>query len=204
LVTLDKEHSSVADVTCRKCHPVGAHAAIELKLKEPACTECHQEHRPEASLVAVSDNACTLCHQGLDTETTKSEDAKLSFELKIRQFEEGEGGHPQFAIHRDNASVGERHALRRLATFADGNWIDRGGLVNFNHQLHLDPKRLRELAGDKRQAVEKPACADCHEMDPNGDMRPIVYEQHCRKCHPLQLAIVDGQEQDLPHSSVEE
>jgi hypothetical protein len=203
LFTLSHEYTSVSNDTCQNCHKVGTHAAEAVGLQEPRCTECHQEHRPETSLVALADNACTRCHRDLVSETETSEGAKFSFVSEIRQFSD----HPEFAVLRNGADgangVGKEHAALRLARFDNDRWVDRGGM-KFNHQLHLDSKKLHELIGDKRQAVKEPKCADCHETDADGDMRPIVYEQHCRKCHPLTLAILDGQEQELPHSSVEE
>jgi predicted CXXCH cytochrome family protein len=203
LVTLSEAHPSVSDATCAKCHPVGMHAGKELD--EPDCTDCHQEHRPERSLVAMADSACTRCHRDLESAPTASK-LENSFAANIRRFEAGDGGHPEFAVLRNSDDgVGAQHEARRLATFAKdanggGRWVDRGGLVKFNHQLHLDPK---QSLGPDRKPVTL-TCASCHVTDTDGYMRPIVYEQHCRECHPLRLASLDKQGQDLPHSTVEE
>jgi predicted CXXCH cytochrome family protein len=194
---------SVSNQTCNECHHAATHATVEFK--EPNCTTCHQEHRPDTSLVAVPDVACTGCHANLKSAMQK-ENVAIGFAPNIRQFEAGDGGHPEFAILRDNKDdVSERHAALRLATFipnkeGGGHWIDRGGLTKFNHQLHLDPKQ--SLGLDRKPVTKQ--CVDCHVTDADGSMRPIVYEAHCRECHPLTLASLEEGKQDLPHSTVEE
>jgi predicted CXXCH cytochrome family protein len=200
LTTLSDVHHSVSDLACQKCHAAARHAIISLA--EPACVVCHQEHRPEKTLVEVADSACTSCHRDLPTLGL----ADVSFAPKIRQFETGAGGHPEFSLLRTDANaVGTRHEARVVARFIDaemggGAWRDRGGL-KFNHRVHLDPAGVLNPAREQVQLV----CSDCHvSYTDGGYMRPVEYEKHCTKCHPLSLAAPFSELGQLPHSSVDE
>lgn len=71
--------------------------------------------------------------------------------------------HPQFTPLRDGA---QDHAALR-----------------FNHRLHLSSKDVNEVL----------TCASCHVVDRDGRyMQPIVFEQHCQRCHELKVT------QDVP------
>jgi predicted CXXCH cytochrome family protein len=132
-------------------------------------------------------------------------DAAVSFVSSIRQFEAGTGGHPEFAILRpSDDDAGSRHEAHQRAAFVDADgkskWVDRGGLTKFNHRHHLDPAGVL----DRHRKAIRLACADCHVSGDDGYMLPNLYEQHCRKCHPLTMASVLRENSELPHSTIEE
>ena len=200
LTTLSDEHHSVSDDTCAKCHSAGPHAPFTLA--EPACAACHQEHRSEKRLTDVADGACIRCHQDL----TSTANAAASFSPKIRQFEAGTSGHPEFALLRSSVeTIGPRHGVRTVAKYIDaadgrGKWVDRG-VLKFNHRVHLDPAGV--LNPDRKRTVM--SCSSCHQSEHDGGyMKPIQYELHCASCHPLPLSGPFSEPTKLPHSSVEE
>lgn len=195
LATLSNKPHSVSNDACQKCHRAATHATIPLT--EPACVDCHQEHRPEKRLVELADSDCTQCHQNLKQATPTA----VSFLPEISQFEAGAGGHPEFALLRSTSDRVGRNAAHLIAQFDPGKrkWVDRGGL-KFTHRLHLDPSRM---LGPDRKPIQL-GCADCHVSGSDGYMQPIVYEQQCRKCHPLKLVEPFSELGELPHSSVEE
>jgi hypothetical protein len=201
LATLSAAHRSVSDAACQKCHQAAPH--VPNLLVDEACARCHQEHRPEQSLTQLADSNCTQCHANLDVHL-----AGASFIAPVTQFAAGDGGHPEFAVLRADASgVGPRHRARQVASFApnaagQGQWLDRGRL-KFNHARHLAANGVFDADGKAVQLV----CADCHVPDSAGAyMMPIHHETHCARCHrillgaPLDLDV----DRDLPHADVEQ
>src|SRR5439155_21691616 len=71
------------------------------------------------------------------------------------------------------------------------------GTIRFNHQVHLAPEGVLELAPDQAATGRslnrtKLSCDDCHQFGSAGRvMLPIRYEPHCLRCHPLYVQ-VDG------------
>ena len=200
LVTLDASHYSVPDAACQKCHHPADHVAGLVPSGH--CASCHQEHRTESELTAVADSHCTQCHRDLQL----PDGAAVSFVSAIETCDEGKAGHPEFALHRStDGAVGPRHGARKLAVFVTGDdqharWLDRGG-VKFNHQLHLNPAGVKAPGRE----LEILTCASCHVPEENGRiMRPIVYESHCQRCHPLRLSEQLSGLGEAPHGSVDE
>jgi predicted CXXCH cytochrome family protein len=195
LRTFSSAPHSVSNTACQKCHRAAPHTAISMN--EPACVTCHQEHRPQQRLIELTSSDCTQCHQNLRTASS----SPVSFVTQIGHFEDGAGGHPEFAVLRSTPEPAGRNAAHLVAQFDPGKreWVDRGGL-KFTHRLHLDPKRV---LGPDRKPVRL-GCSDCHVRGSDGYMQPIVYEQQCRKCHALKLVEPFSALGELPHSKVEE
>jgi hypothetical protein len=178
--------NSVPDSKCLDCHKDAAdhHTNQVFKGKQgaaPFCADCHFEHRGRSQLTATSDRHCVQCHGNLETSPPKT----TQYDTKITRFD---GGHPEFAILREK--------------------ITSKPLLNFDHQLHLNPesvpgkvaklwpeqvKRFLKAKGNKEHATRGALqCTDCHEVDAVGRlMLPIDYVKHCQTCHALNWAFDD-------------
>jgi hypothetical protein len=195
LATLSDAHHSVSDAACQACHKASAH--VTSGLAEPACASCHQEHRPGHSLTDLADTSCTQCHGDLTARSSST-----GFHATIAQFAEGNSGHPEFELLRaGDAAVSANHRTHEVGVLvssdAETRWLDRGGL-KFNHQHHLDPAKILDPSTRKSVTL---TCADCHTPEADGAyMKPIVYERHCARCHPLKLGTLG----EFPHASVEQ
>lgn len=201
LVSLDNSATSTPDAACIQCHagPIhNEHPAATMT----RCAHCHREHHGEAALAAIDDRFCTACHADLP----ESDAAPLHFAGRIASFAE----HPEFAIFRADVATADAgsesgHGAHRVAEFdasADPpKWRDRAA-IRFNHAKHMRPSDARgtPMPGGGFARLD---CDSCHQGDNAGRyMRPIVYEQHCARCHPLkydaQLQLGDA----LPHRDV--
>ena len=132
--------------------------------------------------------------------------------------------HPQFAILRrwppdqqlgaSTASTVKTSSVAWLEP-SSGTWTDKTQL-KFSHQEHLASLLPRWKHGTDEAIPPQPTklnCADCHEPDANGQyMQPIVYEKHCRDCHPLRFSskldlgnVLNSNDRrhDLPHETLE-
>jgi hypothetical protein len=186
--------TTVSDEACIACHHQTPHANIpapaELSLRlgplqgapaplhgtsaaVVACARCHREHRPKASsrgkhsLTHVATGHCVDCHGDLK----RMDGAVPTIAVKVTSFARDEhdakGTHPEI------------------------NWPKDTGTVRFNHDLHTQQGVLRRN-GER----EKLACASCHKSSPSDDseengryMKPVKYDLHCARCHPLSVAI---------------
>jgi hypothetical protein len=133
------------------------------------CASCHHEHRGHAALARVADSQCTSCHADLTCDNGKTP----SFAAHVTGFTEGK--HPEFRLWREGTPTDP-------------------GTIEFSHKKHLGPLR------DPKDCEEKVRldCHSCHEMDEAGRyMRPIHYDRHCIKCHPLSVQLVGDGKADL-------
>ncbi|MFO0845403.1 MAG: cytochrome c3 family protein [Gemmataceae bacterium] len=159
---------SISDEKCLSCHagPLhNQHAAMDR------CVGCHKEHRGHAALVRIDDRKCVACHADLKREDGSPPERAAH----VTAFSQGR--HPEFRVREDPATV------------------------RFNHQYHLvDLPRYREALaakddeGARRRlrslGAEPLTCAGCHRMDDDGRyMRPVSYNDHCRRCHPLSVGV---------------
>jgi hypothetical protein len=184
LTTLDNNARSVRDNDCQTCHLQRGddHHKLPDNVTAPACATCHQEHRGKTSLSEVADAFCIQCH-GSDVHSVVKNFAGNIDSFKV---------HPEFATHRDSQ-------------------VDDTAL-KFSHEGHLKPLLVPagyphpaedQAAGDGPNRVQL-GCADCHQPDAAGQyMSPIVYEDHCAKCHPLQFSGKITSDQPLPHESLD-
>ena len=126
-----------------------------------ACVSCHHEHRGHAALVRVPDPKCTACHENL-----RREDGSTSpFAGRVVRFD-ATGGHPPFREREDP------------------------GTLKFNHAVHLAENGVLVKHGP--QEFEKLRCASCHDQDAGGKtMKPISFDAHCKKCHPITVPVAD-------------
>ena len=153
--------SSVPDAACENCHDGPAHVseeiAAKLSVQTERCGECHLEHQGNLSLASVADRHCTVCHSSVGP----AGEGLRADASEISSFREG--GHPDFP---------------------DPSRTDTRPLL-LNHAAHMpvEPKKIRN--------IELPMkCSDCHMTDrasATGDLLPVTFEDHCRKCHEQEL-----------------
>lgn len=156
--------SSVPDHKCQACHEGSHHNPGHAEMG--TCVSCHREHRGHAALVRIPDTQCTACHDKLrrsDGSASDYADHAVSFDSR--------GGHPPF---------------RRWS----GSEEKDPGTLKFDHAVHLvEAGVLVQHAPEKYEKLE---CNACHESDSAGRyMKPISFDAHCKKCHPLSVQI-DG------------
>jgi len=153
--------SSVPNGACTKCHDGSPHVSADFRpskqLREPSCGQCHVEHNGMVSLAAVPDGNCTQCHASLSS---------LGPSVHVQDTEVSsfrEQNHPDFP---------------------DPNKKDARPL-RLNHAVHV-PAEAKQIRN-----IELPMkCGDCHETDrgsPTGDLIPVTFEKHCRRCHEGEL-----------------
>ncbi len=159
--------ASVSDKRCNECHHGAPHHG-----KEPACASCHAEHREHEMLAThVADRNCVECHGERDY--VHPMDVKRPF--PITHFNRD---HPPFMPSAKEATDPAK--------------------IKFNHKAHLDLdldalRVANETAGrhDLQGLGSKMACADCHQMDDERKyVKPIAYENHCARCHALNVGLV--------------
>lgn len=124
---------------------------------EPRCGECHVEHRGKTLLAEVASGHCTGCHANL---AAHGKGVRLAAN-RITAF--AAGRHPEFSAAR-------KPDLRPL---------------RLNHAIHM-PAQPKSIRGMKLPM----ACSDCHQTQrgsPTGDLLPVTFEEHCRKCHNREL-----------------
>lgn len=185
LASTDPAAKSVHDQACHQCHDQRKddHHVLAMAKGVPDCADCHLEHRAAIRLTDQADATCVKCHQPFET-------------------------HPQFALLRNwpldqapgagaEATMEQLRQVAKLQPVGDspaptsGRWVDKTAL-KFSHQEHLAPLVAGWKHGTDQTIPAQPTqltCTDCHQLDANGEsMRPIVYESHCRDCHPLRFS----------------
>lgn len=151
--------AKTSDNTCKVCHDGPIHQ--ESQRLTPSCASCHAEHKGRA-LTKVRDAACTSCHAALE--------GALAAGMK------GEGFDAHVTRFTPRRSSGVGHPEFAPLTRPDP------GHLKLNHKAHLALK-AEWLASQHLEPLE---CASCHEPDRSQMlMRPISYERHCARCHPL-------------------
>jgi hypothetical protein len=211
LAALDNSHTSTPNAACQSCHPSSAHVDHVLAAAHQ-CADCHREHRGAERLVRVDEQFCVECHGRQGTDQTPPR----NFAREVPGF----ASHPQFAVFRseDDEPPGAEHLVHTVAEIAqvEGNnhWADKAQL-RFNHRAHMHPDGVllpRNAAdGETEQQREKLECKSCHQPDAERRyMRPIRYEEHCRRCHALEWTVEHGENESkqmttlkLPHREPE-
>ncbi len=128
--------------------------------------------------------------------------------------------HPEFALHRpwppDRPTAESDEMMYRellgIAEFRESTsgtpgvrWRDKANL-HFNHKEHLKPLNAvwdKQSDSESSPKTVQLQCSDCHREDATGlYMRPIVFEEHCQRCHPLRFSGKLSNE-PLPHEKPE-
>jgi hypothetical protein len=170
------------DSLCVECHAAPEHQPRQVA--EPGCAECHTEHRFRGELARVSNGFCVDCHASVRLE----DDGPPRFTSAITDFA---SDHPDFAV---DVSTGEEGRVARVPlSTAVADAMDPTTLT-FPHRKHLEPG-LKSPQGP----VELD-CFSCHTPDRTGELRPVVFEQHCQSCHKLSF---DAGRPEAPHGSSE-
>lgn len=157
------------------------------------CQQCHGKGRGDGEIGPVSDRACSHCHEGglhvADDKRITRACASCHREHVADRADERTLG----SIARpDDAHCTQCHAqpvygLAAVTDFASHPEfaLHRGGdrdpgTIALDHQLHLSLVR---------PDIGRPlACVDCHALGADGkSMAPIEFEQHCARCHALEL-----------------
>jgi hypothetical protein len=116
------------DAACLACHDGPIHHVAQTNAL--SCATCHTEHRGRVNIVAPKNESCAECHGDLKTSSGVAHYAA--------HIESLDGGHPEFAALRDNASD--------------------PGTIRVNHAIHMKPIR-RGPDGPNVQLE----CGDCHQ-----------------------------------------
>jgi predicted CXXCH cytochrome family protein len=193
----------VADTNCQSCHLGPDHTNNQMAAEVQSCSACHAEHQGrDGNLLRMSDRECTKCHADLSTHSVKSpifQDRVSDFSLE---------GHPQFKLFRgakpvDPGRLKFNHRLHMT------RGLTRPGDEHYWTLAHVDAKDRKRFGkeGEPEGTPVQLECAACHQRDA-GDlaadrhsnltfppraagayMLPISYENHCKACHPLTVAL---------------
>jgi hypothetical protein len=195
------------DAKCQECHRGPPHHANQITKEVPSCSSCHRDHRGrDASLVRSPDRDCTTCHGNL-TQHIQTGARSGGYEGTIHGFHLD---HPEFAIlrppgktpeetPRDPSNLLFNHAVHMTQGLKQGYTLSK------ITDKDRDRYRGREKDGTPQPdtGVVQLECASCHVLDPGdsasggspsgrggpGDyMMPIVFENQCRACHPLDIS----------------
>lgn len=209
--------TSTSNQKCETCHLVSKHQeGNKLAGHEVMqCAECHQEHQGREKLARPKNEFCVRCHKDL-----KYHDGQGAFENKITGFDV-RGGHPDFLVNRllDKslaAPTGKRTerseglAVEKFQRSGEedqlSRWQDRGR-IRFNHARHLHARRgddgelVEGLLDENSKLVDlSNNCETCHQPDPDHRFfKPIQFEAHCCRCHPLLFDPLNYPRQSVPH-----
>jgi hypothetical protein len=184
---------SINEASCQKCHPGGPHFEGQSPAHEGmSCAACHREHRGDPTLTFTANDRCIACHESLSSHLDKARSSHPEVLRRVRpdsseylRMTEGAEGRSPTADSITSFSVDhpEFAALARP---------DKAKL-RFNHAAHLQSeydksgKLVKGVINEKGELEDLSTnCAECHEPDAEKRyMKPIRYEQHCQRCHPL-------------------
>jgi hypothetical protein len=194
-----------SDAKCQVCHQGPPHHATQVDGQVPSCASCHRDHRGrEASLVRSPDRDCTTCHGDLARHIRAGAQPGYG---DIHGFHQD---HPEFAVVRvpgqtpvrlgekpqDPSDLRFNHAVHMAPGMKQGYTLGK-----------ITDKARGRYRGQGNTDVVQLECASCHVLDP-GDlqrsttsaptsvgrggpgayMMPIVYENQCQGCHPLDIS----------------
>ncbi|HEV3167292.1 MAG TPA: cytochrome c3 family protein [Isosphaeraceae bacterium] len=196
--------ASVSDQRCTDCHAGPPHHESQASLAGLTCAGCHREHRGrDVSLVRMSDGVCTQCHSHLAAHTRPGAPAKGY--LDITSFV---SDHPEFRWVKERGAASDpgeiefNHALHMTRGLVHKPGDVPFTLLKLADQADRDRYRQADQADTDAAQLN---CTSCHRTD-GGDltanaervarrptrtsgayMLPIVYENQCRACHPLDV-----------------
>jgi hypothetical protein len=207
---------------CKACHAAPEH---HLKNENPAsvnnCGSCHRDHQGrDANLNRVADVECKRCHANLEAHAIN----KAEFANNLNAFT---SDHPEFRILKqfdpDKRSLKFSHQQHMMP----GQVLAGGAERPWTFALITDANERKRYMDLQKTDYEKDLiqlnCAACHQLDsgdfkPNKEQlsslpkgavltpraagayfRPIVFENHCQACHPLNKFDDSRQELTAPH-----
>lgn len=224
LVSPGEQISSVPDEKCMACNEGTTHQ-IAQKLAHPSggCSSCHQEHHGDVQLAWLANDRCTQCHADL-----KGHGHTGMFAQSIVSFAPSTeaGGHPEFAIHRvlrsksprsqDPQTTGDLKLIAFFLREEDNTGNRKSALryqdvarIRFNHRVHLQARygtgeKLKNEKSFLDESGELLDCISCHRtVESKRFMKPIHFESHCARCHPLLFDNRDHPGKTVPHESPE-
>jgi hypothetical protein len=214
--------TAARDLKCVHCHAAPAHHPNVPAGAESGCVECHSDHQGrDHNLLRTADAACVRCHGDLPAHHTNRSAVKVK---SITGFAKP-GGHPEF---RNNPADTDRHQRTLKFDHAVHLTSDRMMEQYFASMSAADRQRYagyEALLKSTDEVARTKLCAECHRLDagrtdgpaprlgelpreplapPRADGRyflPVVYDAHCRACHPLKFDGVDAKlkETQAPH-----
>ena len=193
---------------------------------ELSCAKCHREHnrgrrtgprgRPPLHRLPQQSGNLAGHRPPSHKHVWSFEDPQGHPDFKIEELLKRKDGNVTIAKGPDGRPI--HHAFRVLGFIArpgePARWQDKAR-IRFNHKAHLkamfdaDGNRIkgerqddiRHRGGEKDgEFIGYPtSCMDCHEFDVERRyMKPIVYEKHCKECHPLTFDVDKFAEQIDP------
>lgn len=204
--TFTDEGIEQTNAKCQACHLGPAHHENQKLDRVLACASCHRDHQGRMhNLDDVTNANCVSCHGDLEKHR-KQQFPELDAKRpegwqQINDF--ANGSHPQFArLSSDNTDPG--------AVKFNHHLHDAQGLgINWTYgMLPADVRdwyRNRAVPGTETgdNDVVAMSCEACHEFEQSqsqtasidlGTSRgdgtyypPVVFERHCKACHPLDL-----------------
>jgi hypothetical protein len=209
LATISR-HDHVADAKCQSCHAGPPHHASQKAGEVPGCTACHHDHLGvPGRLLAVADSHCTSCHRDLASHFVPEKTGERPRYGDVGHFA---ANHPEFALLRDKktdpGTIAFNHSLHLIPGM--GRDPSKPGPFTLKELAEEDRERYRKPE-QKTDDLVILDCRSCHQTDAGdfvqgkGDlsglpmaaldaarasgatMAPIVYERHCRACHPLTI-----------------
>ncbi|MFL5244937.1 MAG: hypothetical protein ACJ8FY_22775 [Gemmataceae bacterium] len=215
-------HARAGEFLCKNCHGAPEH---HLKNENPAsvnnCGSCHRDHQGrDANLNRVADVECTRCHANLDAHAIHKPD----FANQLNDFT---SDHPDFRAQRQFDPSKRTLKFSHQQHMTPGQVLASGAERPWTFEKIADAKERSRYMDVQKTKDEKEQvqlnCIACHQLDcgdfkpaleqlatlPKGALlppraagsyfRPIVFENHCQACHPLNKFDDKMQELTVPH-----
>ena len=216
--------------TCHAQETMDHHTGKLIANETHSCFECHREHRRDGHLLEVADTYCVSCHADLHYRQNGEHAPSRAFVQEIPTFDQHpefalRRTTPDSSLERlvelqsqpPSERVSSHRALELAILFETSTsespryqWQDRSR-IRFNHQFHLteggvpippDHPINHNRPQDEQVKKLELTCGSCHQIDDDGQyMKPILYEQNCKDCHPLSTVVKELHPQPDPHWS---
>ncbi len=201
------------DEKCSNCHLGPAHHSLQIDAEIPSCAACHRDHKGTmADINRPDDRECNMCHANIGQHRLAEADVPG---FKVRTDDEkiknvtafAIGAHPEFRTveQPDPGTIRFSHGLHLLPgqalEGALGKQTSDGKLIG--KKLEDIPEGMRHLYQKNDAGYVTLDCDNCHKLEANENkfgtvpsagayMQPIVFEQHCQACHPLEIKVAQG------------
>jgi hypothetical protein len=204
--------SQAGDSRCVACHAGPAHHQTQIPTQVPACAECHRDHRGrDTDLKRIDDELCTSCHADLNSHRTQDSGIAST----VTRFDEAPTHHPEFTILTRNrqgqggdpGTLKFNHSLHLASGLNLQSDEKAPALLTYAQLSDADRKRYGWKPGEDLGTPVQLDCTACHRLDgeeaaemqiartrqsvlPRNSgayMLPVIYESHCRSCHPLKF-----------------